>query len=61
MQDRKQRQHEFQKAVSDRYVETVEWPQREREMQETLRQMQNAREVDDKVRRALELKEENRR
>jgi ribosomal protein L19E len=61
MQDRKLRQHEFQKAVSDRYVEQVEWPQREREMQETLRQMQNAREVDDKVRRALEVKEENRR
>lgn len=47
--------------MSDRYVEQVEWPQREREMQETLRQMQNAREVDDKVRRALEIKDENRR
>ena len=42
-------------------MEQVEWPKREKEMQETLRMMQGAKEVDDKVRRALEIKEENKR
>ena len=61
MEERKHKQNEFQKAASDRYVEQVEWPKREREMQETFRQLQNAKEVDEKVRKALEVKEENKR
>jgi hypothetical protein len=39
----------------------VEWPKREKEMQETFRQLQNAKQVDEKVRKALELKEENKK
>lgn len=42
-------------------MEQVEWPKREKEMQETLRMRNGAKEVEDKVKRALEAKEENKR